>query len=480
MSKEAIKSLLLLMLCALAGVLLRGLWANDLTVMKNVDTVTVAQSKEDVAELLAPKAINVSFGGGNKTTFFFDKDRIFNTYKPALKEALLSIEETSEINSDVYFRVRLNKSLEFVLPSPMARTEILTLLSNETYSISKEPLMIDRILFVSRETEHFYVSTGSKYYELKVKSDLIDCIDIVDKLMADKSLPIYESIISLFGFKGMAAEQSSQIVSEVLVPKFSMPLIAPIKITRELNANQIDEIRTLAKNVFGSRLNFVQEALDVNQGLILVYGYGDRALRVSQEGVLEYTERIEDQNKYERNFLKNLNVALNKISQLGGNIDQLYLTKSESIERGESKGYRFTFDYRIGDYQVVNVGHTSGVMVEVYGDQVFSLKRDITHFQSLLSMTSDQMNTALDDQQFFNMFNANYDKIYARYLELNQIAPDSITPIAGLEKLLYSISDMRIVYMITGSSMISPALSLTVDGQLYYIDFYSNQLIEIK
>ncbi len=480
MSKEAIKSLLLLMLCGLAGVLLRGLWVNDLTVMKNVDTVSVVQSKEDVAELLAPKAINVSFGGGNRTTFFFDKDRIFNTYKPALKEALIAIDMASEINSDVYFRMRLNKSLEFVLPSPLARTEILTLLDNEVHSITKEPLKIKSILFVSRETKRFYVSTGDQYYELTVKNELIDCIDIVDALMADKTLPIYESITSLFGLDTLKAEQNNQPINDVLVPKFSMPLIAPIKINKELNANQVEEIRTLAKNVFGSRLNFVQEALDVNQGLILLYGYGDRALRVSQDGILEYTERIDDQNKYERNFLKSINVALNKINQLGGQIDQLFLANSEPIEKGESKGYRFTFNYRIGDYQVVSGNNVSSVMVEVYGDKVFLLKRNIVHFQTILSMSTEQTNMALDDQQFFKMFNSHYDAIYNRYLEVNKIKPDSMTKAAVFEQLVYSISDMHIVYFIGDDGVLSPALSLTVDGEMYYIDFYTNNLINFK
>jgi len=471
MSRETIKSIVLLILISITVVLLRGVWLEDLSALGRTSQIEVPTIKNDVAYLLSPKALNISFGGGQMTTFFFDKEAIFESLKPNLKDILLSVNQVSPISADAYFRMRLNKSIEIILPFVIQTEHLKTLLTSEVHLASTKPERIERILFVGRDTSRLFVSDGTNYYELTTSVPVEDTITIIDSMQFNREALSYQSI----------SRQFQVGTNEVLVPRFSLPLIMPIQVSYEVLPNQTEVIRTLASNVFGNRLNFVQEAIDVNQGRVLLYGYGDRALRISVTGQIEYSERVGSQNKYERHFLHNLNSALDITSKLGDKVDLLFLSGIEPIDYGESKGYRFTFDYRLSNYKVVDSDYLAAVTVEIYGDKTKNLKRKLVNYASRASISEDQFTRfSQDDAQFFNMLNKQetFELIYDNFIIDQGLDPSRLNIFEGYELLLQGINDIQIVLLPTQDTLLSPVIALRVGKRQYYIDFYDYVLVK--
>ncbi|MCK8060893.1 hypothetical protein DWB64_15265 [Fusibacter sp. A1] len=476
MTRETIKSIVIAVLFGLIIVLLRSLWMDDSVLTREEKLSSSTQIRDDVAYLLEPKAVNVSFGRSKMTTFFFDKEDIFDAFKPSIAEGIKQRLTESPISTDRYYEERKFKSVEFVLPSKFPTDLLLTLLTNEETVYTGKIEFVEKLMFISRTSDRFYIYDGDNYFEVITKTTIYDSIDFVDQIEKDKSNSVYKTVSERFYLKNNNESSSFRSrKNEVLIPEGKLESLVPIKVVNEIDASQSIEIQSLAKNVFGSRLNFVQEVIDVNGAIVLLYGYGDKALKVTPDGSLEYSEKIDYQKNYRRDFLLNLNVALDTIEKLGSKSERIYLSKVTKLRQGNADGFGFEFEYRIDNTKVIDLKGFSGVKADVYGEQISSFTRNIKNYYTKLSYNRnteiDPFYSMIDKKENFNLFYENFknDSGYG-YLDLTR---EQIN-----DMVLKAISDFYMAYVLNEDNELVPAYAITFGDRVYYIDYFTNRVLE--
>lgn len=479
MSKETIKTLVIIALCGLSIFFLKGLWLEDLFNERSEILPEIEPRKLDY--LVSVKAMNVSFGGGRMTSFYYDREGVFDGFKPNVNLALANVTGVVKMREAAYFNTRLGKSIEFILSTPLNQTEILSLLNAQDISKGEIKGKIERLLVTAREVNKIWIDTSEGYFELRIAMPINDMSASIDQLATDDMAVAFQSVSERFALPEVINAEGDAIKNQVLIPKFSLPVILPIGIESKSIYEDMTQLRGLAKNVFGNRLNFVQEAVDINDNKVFLYGYGDRALRVSKQGVIEYSERFNDQLRREVGFTDSLKLSLEMLEKFNWPIDSLVLNGIEFIERNEVKGYRFTFHYRINDYVVLSTDALQGAVVEIYGGKVKALYSNFNQYDTFHALTAEQaMRLETDDAQFFNMlsqlenFTQMADDFYSDYPDI--VAPQS--PLERAQPVLNAIREVFAGLYLDRQGKMQPAVVLILGKRTYIIDFYSYKMIK--
>ncbi len=466
------------MLCSLGLFLLRGLWLDDL-IVKDAKSQT-GTSQLLTSQLITVKTVNVSFGGGRMSSFYFDKEKSFESFKQELSMALSNIDRITSISESEYFNTRLNKSIEYTLMMSLSQGELLSILSSQELMKDQIKGEVRSILLVAREMNKIWVITDAGFYEVYLKIAMVDPSNQIDNLEEDSSAVAFQTVSQRFGLPAYKVENGKELYNQVLIPKFSLPMILPVKVEPEIALADVDALRNLARNVFGNRLDFVQEARDVNGSMVFLYGYGDKALRVSKEGIIEYSERFRDQLKDSIGLIESLQSALSMLEKIGGPINEIYLNSIEQISKEGVSGYRFEFGYRIDNYSVISIEGYNGASVEVYGGVVKSAYRNVYKYNSFKALTNEQTSSLeTDDAQFFNMISQKdnftvIEKNYYRDLSVEEVPPQSIE--SG-QAVLNSLQDVYVGFYYDKEDKMLPGVVLQFGSQKYCIDFYTYNLI---
>lgn len=483
MKSETVKTLLIFVLFGMTLFLLRGLWVDDYTMAGPNTSYAQVDIGEDVAFLLEPKAVNCSFGGGQITAFFYDKNDVFEGLRPSIASGLMTSIEEVEVQASTYFKARKNKSIEFIMPFRYEVRDFLSLVNTSNDAYVGKVTHIEKILMVAREPSYFYIFDGESYIQVFVEDGVTDVVTFVDEIEKEinKSMP-YLTVEERFPLP-LNEEGALRPSEYVLIPVFHVPPIQVIEVAKELDASDDNQVQSLAVNTFGARLNFVQEVVDINNSILLLYGYGDRALRLLPNGRIEYTEKIDTQVKSESDFSSDLRVGLNFAARLGGRVSELYLRNVVPLTQDNAKGYRFEFSYRINALQVISEDDQPTLVVEVFGGRVRKLSRNMKAYVKMVPVTSVGIDSkSINDEQFFNMLNnqSNFDVMFANYVTDNAIDLSTISPLERYTLLLHAIQDFSIVYLENGKDRLIPVFALTLDQRTYYLDFYTYRIMKIK
>lgn len=474
MKRETFKTLIIFLLTGLAAFLLSGLWLEDIFTLSTEKNQSIENI--DLGHLITVEELVVNFGGGRSTSYFQDKDDIFRSFQADLLQAISNISEKTPIDAEEYYALRVNKSIEFQLATGLKHADVQAILTSKATLPDKDLGVIYSLLVLARESKSVWVRTEEGYFELLLSTSISDVDSLVDALASDPMAVTFQSVSQRFSLPSFKDSNGLERYNHTLIPKLTLPVVLPIQVQRAYDTDSIDSLRTLAKNVFGNKLNFVQEAVDVNGGKVFIYGYGDKALRISKTGIIEYTETLDKQIQTDTTLVESLSSALAMLERLGGNSERFFIKRIDAQLASEGV-YIFEFGYKINGYPVIDTDGISGARVELSSGHVRKLYRNTYIYDAYMGLSKQQsMQRETDDAQFFNMLNTNFLEIEALYFKDRDLT--TLNSIERSHEVLNAISNIQVGYYLDSAQIMQPAIIITLGEGRIVIDFYTYQVVK--
>ncbi len=461
--KESLKSLLLASLTGLLIVLVGVLWFEPAQGNATPKETEKVYPISDVSYLIDVEFVNIIADGDQIKTFFYDVADLFSRLKPQLAVSLLNLNDAEEIDVQAYYAARRSNSIEFCLNDRLSTTTLLSVLSNSDILFTPKVDHLKSIMISADGIVFFRGDDG--YYTLKNQPIFTDITEYLDYLDIADDI-VYSTVYEQFNI-----ELSDAVRYDTLLPTAIETDFKPIAVNFETTADNESAVLLLANRVFGSRLNFVRRFFDVNNSIVMLYGYGEQALKVSTDGMLTVSNKINQRNATEANLLTDLKLAIDTIADYNLVADRLYLESVELIDKDGIAGYTFSFGYKINGYQVHSIAGFSGIQIDIVGGQVQLYKR--LHKSYAQTLQTDEVVQTLPIFAIVNK-QSNYDRIIANYINNH---PDFLVDGRSFVKILASLENFKMLYIDTGDRLI-PAYSFTVENVRYYFDATNFSLIE--
>lgn len=452
--KESVKSFILVSLTGLLIVLIGTLWFEPVRGDEIPKNKTEGSPVVDVSYLIDISSVNVTDDDQIKT-FFYDVGNLFNYLKPYIVNSMMNMNQAEEITAEQYYAKQSGRSVEFIMREDISTRAFLSVASNSDILFEPKDNAV-RAIAINDERQFFFRSETA-YYQLTQATLPSDCSARI------ASLDIKDAVVYNTIEKQLKIESSQSNPKRVLLPSAVVPAFAPIKVFADPILQKEQNILLIADKVFGSRINFVRRFFDVNGSVVMLYGYGERALKISPDGSVIVEQKIDTRKVAAPDVLKDFKSAYDVVQSYGDSEQKLYLRAVVSIEKESIAGYLFDFGYKVNDYDVIDLMGVSGVQVEVVGGQVVSYERNYKLFFSKV----DNVESAQTLPILSIMNNqSNYDNILSDYTLAH---PEFVNDEQAFVEILCSISTFKMVYLDGGDHLI-PAYCLTLDNNEYYFD----------
>ncbi len=460
--KESVKSFIMVSLTGLLIILIGTLWFEPVRGSElPKDTIKVSPVT-DVSYLIDVASVNIADDDQIKT-FFCDVGNLFSYLKPYIVSSMMNMNQAVEVSGEQYYAAQSGHSAEFILRKGISTEVFLAVSSNS--DIIFEPREENISAIVVNDKNQLFFRAENRYYQLENNDLPSDCgaqianLDIKDAL-------VYNTIE-----KQLKIESDRPDFERVLLPSAVATDFNAVEVNSEVELKSEASLLRIADKVFASRINFVRRFFDVNGSVVMLYGYGERALKVSPDGTVIVEQKIDTHKVADANMLKDIKLAYDIVRSYGEQPQKLYLKSVLAISKEDIAGYLFEFGYKINDYDVIDLNDLSGVSVEVVGGQLASYKRHCKVFSKLLDNVAP-----LQTLPIFSIMNnqTNYDVILADYAQSH---PDFINDERAFVQILRSISAFKMIYL-DGGDRLAPAYCLAVDENEYYFDARDFSLIE--
>ncbi len=446
----------------------------------------------DVVNILSPQRYVVNFEGDNHTVFFSEPYEIWNVTKPEekdkiwiwktakneLKRYLGYSFELENVNQESWTNINKFKSIRMDFASKIPTKSLIQILSEsprDDLNRFDELEYINSILISSNKLESntiYLANTDEKIY-LRLKGSTIgfNINTLIENIKKTGEVKGYVSYYTNI------LKQFLEVESDILVPIFNDTSIDSIDVTNEIHASDNVQKRTLADTFFKESFDFIKEITENNGSTIYMYGYGDKSLKISQDGLLEYIEKVNKQKSNDESmFVDSLKIAAAFVDEYIGwpvNAQNAYLSGYETIEKDKKKGYKFYFNYRLNGLPVIvsNIGDVSGLEVEVVDNQV-------TYYKRIIKRVSQENKIDEKIPNIVNILIKNLEKMKANYVEYNKLDEDTVSRL-NIREL---ITDIQLAYYYmedTGENngKLIPVWQVEVDNMVFYLDIYEGQMV---
>ena len=472
MTKERLKTFLLLSLVCISVFLTKRLWIEI-----PYDILSFSKKEEAVSanylftDMIKPHKYLLNFDEKNHTIFYNDdNNNLWTSTRSSLVDILSSNNiKTNNLSNEEFSTYNEEKSIVFYFPEKYS-TYILARslgVSKPNYVTEKMP-KVDEIYFYLGRKEAFVVfSEGDKHlkvYNLDMDTEIIK--NQVREIEERKDYTYYYSMKDTLG-----------VDNNIYITYKMAQNLPKVYVKNELDIYDIDEIRNIAEKFFDKDIDYIREIIE-NNGSIL-YVYNQRVLKINQNGLLEYFNPLEAPVK-ERNLYISLNTAAEFLSSHIEVPKDMYLAKIEEIDSEESEGYRLTFRYRIRGIPVILGSDTveDFIQVDVFNKYVRNYKRFIRKDMKINIQNKSDDNRMLSA---FDIININYDILEKGYVEDKNIDLEDIDRETIKDDILSSIQNINIAYL-------DPCLKekeeeligvwvLQTQDRLYAFDAYSGELV---
>lgn len=482
MNKEQLKSILLIVLIASSLFLTQINLFDGLIISEGIsEDLEVSSTK--LSTYINPQSYFVGFGGLSYTRIYDNalQDNIWSEVRPFILSSFLNYESVDEISRDDYIRAFSEGSLLIRMPIELSVERYYSLfsesiLSTEIRSIyPKEYLMREgnvRSLFVFDEK-------NDKYYLIKHKTLHHDIAAVIETIKSEGWIE-YRKISDRFSLSSTVSDEYDKKNYE-LIPYLYDFVVAPISFENEVRLDDAyfsKDISSISSAIFGRNLNFVKRLKDINDSIILMYGYGDKSLTVTNEGMISYRSKFDPSKSEVIDFNKALALATGKLENFGALPDGIFLAAYEELP--QSGAFKFYFNYKLNAFAMAEESVLDlPIMVEVRGNQVVALDKRMKIFAGEVVaekyMRSERLVT-IDD-----CITNNFLEVSIYYLQDNNIyssAQDTISyyfPIRSEIKsidLRYNVeNDASLQYMI-------PVWQVVISDRTYLFNAYDGELIK--
>lgn len=480
MNREGWKTLILWILVCMSILLIQQLWfpspTENLSIAKVFNKNTNRKTLLDYQErgdIIFPENITVSFGSGDRrknhyTIISENLDIVWGQSRNILKEYFLGEPEIKQIDYETYIEGNILKSIELEFGENIPTILVSSIFNSLENKIVRNIKEIKRILIPAFNRGTIYaMDNDTNAYEIRLKNfeDNRSLVEFIDKLEGEKYIK-YHPIFSLF--------------DELEGNYTPMPINYSLSNEQVYVENEIDIqdeaiLIGQSKAFFNENFDFVKTVRETNGGIVYIYGYGEKSVRINKEGILEYNEEIGNISSVD--VVSSLDAAINFISRTSGFPQGVYLNNIEKITSGKNKGYKFSFGYRIEGLPVElnHIKMVDPIEIEVYGDRIKRYRRLVREPIHILQ-GEDMEQTIL---YFPNIIEENINYLKAQYFEEDQVE-EELDDERTLD-ILKNIKEVKMVYIDSAEEgqqqIMIPSWKIKIKEDNYYFNIHTGRLI---
>jgi len=480
-SKERIKSFLLVALVLSSVVLTQINLFDGLNISEGISEAREFQSTK-LSAYINPQSYFVSFGGLSYTKVYDDRmqDQLWTEIRPFILSSLLNYESIDEITKADFVKAFADRSLMVRMPLDLTASRFYSVFSDE--GLSDDVAEIEPYEYLLREgsVRSLYVfdKNHDKYYLLRHKSAIHDIKALIDAVKSEAPIE-YRKISDRFSLDSTVGENFNKLNYELIPYEYDF-IIGSLNVENEVRLDEINfssDISSISSAVFGESMDFVKRLKDVNDSIILMYGYGEKSLTVSHDGLISYRKKFDPNLANTANFKEAFSLSSGFIENFGIIPDGLFLAYYEEIKSENT--FIFYYSYKLNSYVVGEVASRQyPIKVVVKENQVVSVDKNVKLFTGEMSMnrfsnvdrlmTVDQCIVINDVEvsvyylQDNNRLEAQPDK-NAYYFEIR-------SDITSLELRYLETLDDNVRYMV-------PMWQVIISGRTYLFNAYDGKLL---
>ncbi|TCO77935.1 two-component system activity regulator YycH [Marinisporobacter balticus] len=482
-SKEQFKTWLLVSLFILSIALNQQLWERislkkvmpDIRQIETLEVESNIDIKDTIVDILNPQSFRINFGGGLHTVFYSDNYGLWQETLKIFKNEYFKKKVLIErIDKDAWMKARDFRSIEMKFGYTMPVEILREAIEGKTEGIYGKIQGFDRILVSLTGDNSVYMADGEENFYL-VQG--IDMKNKFSKIIMDIEKNGYDAY---YAFKDLYG-----IDNEGLMPIERKDNIEEMQVIEEIDPMDEVQVEDFAGDFFGENLDFIRKIRETSGAVTYLYGYGQKALKINDVGVLHYVEDIDNQKASKNIKVEDaMKVALLFVSEHGGwaNTDA-YLKSIKPIEKNNQKGYKFFFGYRLNGVPVYCSSEAeqkiidTPIEVDLLGEQVISYKRLLKKEEigiKFLERKEDAM--TLSARQVIDMnFELIKNDFSSNIKENKKINKQEI-----LEKVLGRMKEIDIGYYDNPVQEPNKLISMWIiktDQVIYYFDAHNGRIL---
>ena len=478
--KERIKSIALISLIFMSLILSRWVLYDGLKTNVSKDGESELKTV-NINSYINPQSYFISFGGMSYTKVYDQaiRDHIWKNVQPYIFSTLSNYETFEPIDEKTYVEAFSTKSILLKMPLELRVSDLAILHGIEDVSKEVASLVPTEYMIVSDETQALYLldSVSKQYYRIKSKTYTHDIPELISSIKSREYIE-YRKVSDRFSLESTVSEDENYM-NYTLIPYQYNYLVPNLKVQNEvdLDSDQFDDqIRAVAKSVFGNRFDFIKRLEDVNGSVIFMYGYGEKSLTVTREGVISYNQKYKINEKASVSVAKALSLACGELEQFGVLPSGINLTRYKSGLEDGILTQTFSFNYKLGNYEVIPQNNSRpDIRVVVKGDQVIYISKNVKSY-----VGDAILERALDYDKMFDIdecITSNFLDVSIYYLQDNNIYDASMNSIQYYFSIRSAISSIDMKYYQLDEMHMIPVWAVDISGRTYIFDAYTGDLI---
>ncbi len=474
-TKESIKSLLLFSLLVTSLFLSSQIFTRIESQSQSInnDYVVWKATDNNIENYFSPQSYFINFGGSLHTVEY--NYALRKDLRESLKNIFDDDFSDKSFESITYSRWEeaiKKRGIRMALSYEMPFHHFLTLIEGEAQDF--ESIFKIRELIVSTDGTILFEMTDG-FYELK---DLGNNFDFFAKVIDNIELSYleYRRLEDVYSLKSQIAPEAEDFrYNNHLIPIVKISDIPVIEVVDEVDIKSAEDSKLLnyANRILGK--NFIRKVVDHNGNIIYMTGYGEKALKIDNNGFFEYTQKYNENNE-KLTFKEGINKSVNAIATINNPPTNMYLSNHYFYEKNGKTIERYEFNYSYGGYDIVlNKKESSAFVVEFNGSQLVYLKRSYKSFVNSIGV-SNIWESALS---FNQIINENYDVIINDYL-----LAEGITDFSSIDEYIYeilqNIESIELKYYLMSNQNFDnliPVWQLKIGQMTYYINIYDGEII---
>lgn len=476
--KDFIRSLLLISL-TISALIMTG--AVFMTESPEIVESTIKYDTNDLIKLIRPQNYVFSFGdlfikiyddSYENVPLRSEYEAVFKSFIDAPLEKKLG---TS--NEDTWNEQLKRKSMRVDYSFDVPLKDLLELYKYNV-ELNSEEIHISSVLFLLNRKDVIYIydKQTDKYYSLS-GSEPLKWIDelYVDIGQVKLDIDTYKTLEDRYallqtGLRKYDLEQENLLLTpmalEIDYPKYN--------IVKEIGEGQPSNeiLERYARSIFDDDLDFVKKSVYSNNEIIFIYGYGEKVFKVSGDGSLEYTVKVnENAAKEAIDFKKGLEKSLTQINKMGDTSSTLYMSGYKQIETTNAIETVYYFTYTRDGIPIYFSDMRDGHLIEIrfVNTELVKAKKNIRIAISI----------NLVDPHFKKDFKSIMVKNKLAF-ELGYINDRPFTTVDAEDLYQMSqqeMSSLETKYMVVGDELI-PTWHIVIADTKYIINLIDGELIK--
>jgi len=472
--KEFIRSLMLVCL-TISALIMTG--AVFMTESSEVPELLEKYDKKDLIKLIRPQ--NYVFSFGDLFIKIYDDtyeniplrseyETIFKSFIEAPMEKKLGTSDKDSWNEQLK-----RKSMRVDYPFDIPLKDLLELY-NYNVETDSEEIHISSVLFLLNRKDVIYIydKQAEKYYSLSGSepTEWIDSLyaEIDEKKLEKDTYKPLEARYALLqtGLREYNLQEENLLLtpmaSEIDFPKYNI-------VKGELSSVKLEEY---ANTVFDNDLSFVKKSVYSDNETIFIYGYGEKVFKVSGDGSLEYTVKVnENAPKKAIEFKDGLEKSLTQLNKMGDPSGTLYMSGYKQIETTNAVETVYYFNYAKDGIPFYYSDMRDGHLIEVR----FVNEELIKAQKNVIIATNENLRDPHFKKNFKLILLRNrfaFEIGYQNDRPLTTVAAEDI-----YQMCLQEMSSLETKYMIVGDELI-PTWHIVIADTKYIINLINGELIK--